>query len=409
MNFKMGKLGSVHGLGISMFAAWLLIASTAFSQGTGVLEGRLVNRTDAFIIPGNVTLEIVEFSGGMSIIRTAATDAAGKFRIEELPLHSMMMLRAIYQDTNYNKQFSLDDSGHAYVELDVFESTTSMKDIRVEEFRIVFQATGNHLQALDTLVFNNETAPPRTYMNPEGNIRFSKAPAIEELPQIRITAPGSSMPIVQSALESPDGQVYYSLYPLRPGKTTVDVFQLMPYETRSYTYTKKFYYPVSSIEIGVIPMDMELTGTGLSRIRTDPGNNVAVYRSAPVEAGTEVEWIFSGGTPVSGEESSNATAESNIRSVPNGIGRNAGLIIPLILMGFVLVLWYAFNSTVKESTQSKGARNLQLKKRQEALLVRLAELDLLYEKGSIGKGEYSRQREDGKRMLRRIYLLLRKR
>jgi hypothetical protein len=409
VKMAMGKFDRMYYFRIPVILVWLLMISTAFPQETGILEGRLVNRTDAAIVPGGVQLEILALSGGMSIIRTAVTDPTGKFHIEELPLHSMLMLRAVYQDTNYNKQFSFDDSGHASVELDVFEATTSMKNIRVEEFRIVFQATGNHLQSFDTLVFNNETDPPRTFMNPEGNFQFSKAPAIEEFPQIQITAPGSSMAITQSALESPDGQTYYSLYPLRPGKTTVEVFQLLPYENRSYSYTKKFFYPVPSIQIAVIPMDMELSGTGLSKIRTDPENNIAIYQNAPVEAGTEVEWIFSGGTPVAEQESSSATAGSSIQSVPNDIGRKAGVIGSLMLMGFILVLWYAFNRTGSDSPASAGSSKRQLKERREVLLNRLADLDSLHGTGSIRQKEYQQQREDGKRMLRRIYLLLKKR
>lgn len=328
---------------ISMTLACLLIISTAFAQQSGIVEGRLVNGTDAAIVPGGVQLEVVALSDAMGIIRTTMTDSAGKFRIENLPVQSMLMLRAIYKGANYNKQVGFNDSGHAHMELEVYEATTSMKDIQVEEYQMVFQAIGNHLQSLDTVVFNNETDPAVTFMNPEGNYRFSKAPAIEMLPQIRIKAPGSSMPVVQSVLESPDGQSYYSLYPFRPGKTTVDVFQVLPYENLEYTYVKKFYHPVPSIEIGVIPMDMELSGPDLTRVQTDPDRNIAVYRSGPIAAGSEFEWIFTGGTPVVEEAVSPAASGSRIQSLPNMIGRNAAVIASLLLLGLVLVLWYALN------------------------------------------------------------------
>jgi len=404
-----GNLKNKYLFRISTILAWLLIASAAFPQQAGIVEGRLVNGTDPAIVPGGAPLEVVALSGGMSIIRTAETDSAGKFRIADLPLNSMLMLRALYKDANYNKQFGFDDSGHAYLELEVFEATTSMDGIRVEEFQMVFQAIGSNLQSLDTVVLNNEIKPPRTFMNPEGNFRLSKAPAIEALPQMRITAPGSSMPVVQSVLESPDGQSYYSLYPFRPGRTTVDVFQLLPYENRNYVYVKKFYHKVPSIEIGVIPMDMELSGAGLSKVRTDPEKNIAVYRSAPVEAGTEVEWILSGGTPVAEPESAPSDGQSNIRSEPNYIGRNAHIIGPLLLMGFVLVFRYAFSRGGSDFPKTADARKRLLKERREFLLVRLADLDRRYEARILEKRDYLRQREEGKRMLRRITLLLNKR
>jgi len=332
-------------LRIPMLLTFLLLSASVFSQQTGVVEGRLTNRTDPAIVPGGVPLEVLSLSGGMGIIRMLETDAAGKFRIENLPLQSMLMLRAIYRDANYNKQFQFDDAGYAFIELDVFETTESTNDIRLEGFQMVFQATGSHLQAQDTVTFVNETTPLSTFMHPEGNFRFSKAKAIETLPQMRITAPGSSMPVLQSALESPDGQMYYCLYPLRPGRTLVEILQMLPYEDRNYTYIKKFYHPVSSIEIVVSPVDMELSGTGLTKMSTYPENNMAVYQSAPIEAGAEVEWVFSGGTPVVEQASSPSTAGSRIQSVPNAVGRNSGIIGSLLLMGFVLILWYAFNRT----------------------------------------------------------------
>ena len=99
------------------------------------------------------------------------------------------------------------------------------KEYRSKSARMAFQIVGDQLQSLETITFNNKTKPPRTLMNPEGNFRFSKAPGIMDLPHVRVTAPGSSMPLVQAPLESADGQSYYSLYPLKPGITTFEVQQ----------------------------------------------------------------------------------------------------------------------------------------------------------------------------------------
>ena len=40
---------------------------------------------------------------------------------------------------------------------------------------MAFQMVGDQLKSLETVTFNNKTKPPRTFMNPEGNFRFSKA------------------------------------------------------------------------------------------------------------------------------------------------------------------------------------------------------------------------------------------
>jgi hypothetical protein len=316
------------------------------------------------------------------------------------------MIRAIYKDVNYHGQFSMDASGKANVEVEVFEPTTSMKGIQVESTGIAFQVVGDQLQSLETITFNNRTKPPRTLMNPEGNFRFSKPLGISELPKVRVTAPGSSMPLVQAALESADGQSYYSLYPLKPGITKFEVQQALPYASRNYTYTAKFYQDIASMDIGVSPIDMTFSGQGLSRVSTDSQQNFAIYRSGPIKAGSEITWTFSGGIPTSEPNASEPAENSRIEAVPDSIGRNALIIGPLLLTGFVLVLWYAFHQMQQGSQKTASPRTREIKDRREQLLNTIADLDHRYEIHALERPEFLRQREETKRRLRRISLLL---
>jgi hypothetical protein len=384
----------------------LLLSPFSYSQQKGIVEGKLVNRTDPSIIPRAIDLEVVALTEGMSIIKSTATDSAGKFRIEGLPENQRLMIRSNYQTANYYGQVSFNAEGKAYVEIDVFESTTSMKDIKVEGVRMAFQMTGATLKTLEVISFNNKTKPPRTYSNPEGNFWFSKAPGIMETPLIRVTAPGSSMPLVQAALESPDGKSYYSLYPLKPGITTFEVQEVLPYANRSYTYVKRFYQDIGGIDIGASPDDLVLSGPGLSKVQTNSQDNISVYLSGPIKAGSELVWSFSGGTPGSG--TTEPAGEYAVNAMPNLVGRNALVIGPLILMGFVIALWYALNCAKAVSPKAAGSRTRQLEERGEHLLNHVAELDHKYETQVIGRQEFLRQREEGKRRLRRIFLLMRK-
>ncbi len=355
-----------------------------------------------------VELEVIGLGGRMSIIRSATSDAEGRFRIESLPVDEPLIIRASYKDANYHGQAIFDASGKSYVEIEVFEPTTSMKDIQVEGYQMAFQMIGEELKSLETVTFNNKTNPPRTFVNREGTFRFSKPHGIVELPQIRITAPGSSMPLVQSALESPDGQSYYSLYPLRPGVSVFEVQQILPYKERSYIYAKKFYQDAKSISIGVIPRDLGLSGRGLLKTQTDAQGNFAVYTNPPIKAGSEVIWTFSGGTPAVEQERTDASGEFTIRPMPNRVSQNALIIGPLLLIGFIAVLWYASNRIQKDSGKAADFRTRQLKGRREQLLDNIANLDHNYENHSLTRQEYVRRREEGKRQLRRISALLKR-
>ena len=322
---------------------WFIPLQALFGQGKGAVEGRLVNRTDPSIVARSVDLEVIGLGSGMSIIRTAVTDSAGKFRIDGLPENQELVIRANYKGANYHSPVNIGASGKAAADIEIYEPTTSWKDIPVEGVQIAFQTEGDRLRVLESYVFNNKTKPPRTHVNPEGVFRISKLAGILDPPQIRVTGSGSSRPLVQSAFESADSRSYYSLYPLKPGTTTFEVQEFLPYTSRSYAYTARFYHDVDSIRIGVIPHDLTVAGNGLTKIETNPDQNFAVYSSPPVKAGTEVVWTFSGGTPVSQTGPGEAGGEPAIQPMPNEVGRNALVIGPLLLLGFVLALWYSFN------------------------------------------------------------------
>ena len=153
------------------------------------------------------------------------------------------------------------------------------------------------------------------------------------------------MPLVQTALESADGKSYYSLYPLRPGKTTFEAQQILPYENRSYHFVKKFFNNVKDITVGVTPQDMMISGIGLSKIEANA--NFIVYKSTPAKAGTEVAWDFSGGTatPAPAQETAapESESQSDIKPMPNAVGRNAVAIGSLLLMALIIALWISFN------------------------------------------------------------------
>ncbi|HYK91358.1 MAG TPA: carboxypeptidase-like regulatory domain-containing protein, partial [Acidobacteriota bacterium] len=379
----------------------------AMAQGGGIVEGRLVNKTNPSIIAAKVDLDVLAFAGGLGIIKSTTTDSSGKFRIEGLPTDQMLLIRANYKGANYFGRVNFDPTGKASLEIEIYETTTSMDGIQAEGLRMAFQFAGDHLESIETISLNNQTQPPRTFMSMGGNFRFSKAQGILEPPKISVTGPGAPMPLAQSPLESPDGQSYYSLYPLRPGVTTFEIQTALPYPNRNYTYRTKFYQDVSSVQVGVIPQDMTLSGEGLTRVQVNQQRNFAVYAGGPLKAGTEVAWTFTGGTPVAEQPESQAPGESKVKPYPTDVGQNAFIVGPLLLMGFIVVLWYSYNH-VQTLSPSSELRTKELKARRDQLLSFLANLDSQYENHALDRRDYVRQREQGKRQLRRISLLLKK-
>ena len=180
------------------------------------------------------------------------------------------MIRVSYKDVNYHRQFSLGPGGRSTVEIEVYEPTTSMKDIEVGETRMAFQMSRRpaDIPGIRHVRQQNKTSPnihesgrEFSLLQIPGDCRASGSESN------RSRAP--AMPLVQAPLESPDGQNYYSLYPLKPGVTSFEVQQVLPYSNRTYAYRKEFYQDIASMDIGVMPSDMALSGQGLTRISTD--------------------------------------------------------------------------------------------------------------------------------------------
>jgi hypothetical protein len=379
---------------------------SAWAQARGVIEGKVVNRTNPSVIAAGVDLDVVELAGGMSIIKSAATDASGMFHIEGLPTDVPLMIRAIYQDANYNSHVRFDAAGKASIEMAVYEATKSRAEIEEGEFQLAFQLAGDRLRTLETVSLTNETQPPRTFVNPEGTYRFPKLPDILEPPVMTIQAPGVATPVTQSPLESADGTSYYSLYPLRPGVTTFQAEEVLPYAERKYVYRRKFSQDLDSVELVVTPQDVRLLGEGIRTTRVDSQNNFVLYAAGPIKAGTEVVWTFSGGTASAEPETTEPAGGVMVRPVGTPVVRNALIIGPLLLMGFLAVLWYAFNRIHDASPGQKKLRMKELRSRRNELLSHLASLDRRFENDSLDRREYLREREQDRRRLRRISLLM---
>ena len=391
--------------------AVVLSVPLARSQGQGVVDGRIVNGTRPASAPTGVQVDVVQPMGGMSVLKSQTVPASGKFHFDGLPTDGPLLIRAEYKTVNYYSPVTFDAAGKAEMEIQVFEPTASAQGIRLESLRIAFQLSSDGLRSLESFSFNNQSKPPQSFTREEGSFRFSKAPGISQPPRLDVTGPGSNMPVTQSPLESADGQSYYSLYPLRPGVTTFEVAQVLPYENRSYTFRQKFYDDVGSLSVGVIPQDMNISGEGLTKVQSDSSRNFAVYSTGPIKAGTEVVWTFSGGTPVA-EAPADAPADpaqsARVVPMPTLIGRNALIIGPLMLLGLIMVLWFAHNRIAAGTAAGQEARIQGLKERREQLLDYVAALDVRYERENLPRPEYLRLREQSKRHLRRIAMLLAK-
>lgn len=392
------------------FSLFILLAPFVLAQDQGAVDGRVVNGTNSGKPAAGISVAAVQPAGGMSELKSAKTDAEGKFHFDGLPMMGPVLIRVDYQEVSYFSPVTFDDRGKAQIELPIYETTTSESGITLTSLQIAFKLTPDGLRSIESYAIDNATKPPRTFMRTDGNFRFSKTPGIIDPPSLNVTSPGSTMPVTQAPLESADGESYYTLFPLKPGTTLFEVSQSFPYQNESFTFRKTFYQDVKSANIGVIPQDMTLSGTGLSKVQTETAQNFVVYSIGPVKSGTDVVWTFSGGTPVAEAPAPapSQAPEVQVKPMPNLVGENALIIGPLLLAGLILILWYASSRVMVQRADPEETRAQELGERREHLLNYVANLDTQFEKHALARHQYSRLREQAKRHLRRIAVLLSK-
>lgn len=101
--------------------------------------------------------------------------------------------------------------------------------------------------------------------------------------------------------------------------------------------------------------------------------------------------------------------EPRIMPTPNAVGRNALILGPLLLMALVAGLWYATSLITGTTPRNSDPIASTLAERRDQLLNHLADLDHRLELQAMDRSEHTRQREQGKRQLRRIALILARR
>jgi hypothetical protein len=119
-----------------------------------------------------------------------------------------------------------------------------------------------------------------------------------------------------------------------------------------------------------------------------------------------VAWTLSGGTPLPAAPETQPTTESRITAMPTSVGQNALVLGPLLLIGFIVVLWYSLKTAPAPAGGEQDPRVKALRERREQLINFLATLDHRFESKSVDQKEYTRLREQGKSQLRRIAALL---
>ncbi len=393
-----GRLGlRDRGPAVAALGLWLalVLAATVQAQGTGVLEGQVVNGTAGGPAVGAglpVTLHTLRGAEKVGS-RTTMTDASGAFRFTGLDTDPALQYRleVVYLGVPYSSaelyQFG---AGQTTLQatLSLFETTDEDKAIRLDLVHLIVEPFGQALRVSEIQLLSN--TGDRTYVgrtHESGRLVTVSIP----LPQ-EATGIGFQEDTLPDRYLSTEGRLL-DTEPVRPGEGTSLIFfsyhlmvtgQTVPLEHR-------FDYPVATLNVLVAQPGLDLRSDHLQPrgTRLFEGRQYSFYTAqdlAPTSP-LRMELLMVDDTGMS-------PAASGAK-VGGGSKSSQGLLrwLGLTLAGLAVVGAGLYGMAIRPPRSSaERATRLLSDPQARRLLTRLAGLEAGFEAGQVDEATYRQQR-----------------
>jgi hypothetical protein len=288
---------SILSRGVSWAAFCLLLFTRVL---TAQITGTVTNGTTNKPASGDQVI-LFSLSGGMQEIGRATTDNAGRFSLTAPDPGVQHLVRVVHQGVNYHRAAP---QGTTNAEITVYDSATHVENMIAEGRVFRVQASGAQLEVSEMYTLRNESNPPLTQMSDRTFV--VTIPQEAQLTDGMAAGPGG-MPVTTSPLSLGSGR-YAFAYPLRPGRTQLQISYKLPYTgSRAFAFTADM--PLA--ELGVmLPKSMQFTSSGENFAPASDENGLMVFVAKSVSAGQPLKFSVSGeGSAPRGPESA-VTGES---------------------------------------------------------------------------------------------------
>ncbi len=403
---------------VVMVVGFLLFPSPASAHtqtNTGRISGQLQDGTkrNAPVAAQSVILQMAQGQNA-SDLKTVSTDSHGMFLFSGLNTDKTISyaVYTLYQKAQYvTDLISLSDKPVQQVNLQVFDATSSVKNIAIVQANILIdKADAQHglLNITESFVFENlglTTYVGSLQANEQkpNTLRFSLPAGARQL-SLKLGFDGYNDVQVDPGFAS-DAAV-------PPGQSQFAFSFQVPYSASHYDFAETIVYPTVDLSV-LTPLDYRATsGTlasqGTTNVNQQPYQQLEAKQLLP---GAQVH-IELDGLPASTGQSSSSQAN---QSPP--------WFIPIIVLMLVIVAttWFVYiRLQRKKTSRRKKTTKSQLKNKaaavsqrpaqpkaahstqegQETLLQAMLELDKAYETGTIKKAEYQERRNSMKARLR---------
>jgi hypothetical protein len=300
----------------------LLLAGAAAQAGT--VSGIIHNGTNANKPAAGVDVLLIQLQGGMSVVASTKTDAAGHYQIDNPGIgQGPMLIRAVYRGVFFHQPLT---PGTSNVDVTVYEPTTNPAAVQVPLRLLVFQPNGDKLMVGEEYSIQNNSNPPAAYFKQDGDFEFT-IPQGAEIDQVSTFGP-SGMPVRQGTIDKGKGR-YAIAYAFQPGQNGVRISYILPYTGNQAKIHENSTYDAQRALL-VIPPTMQVSSAGFNAAGTEQGFNVFSKDSLKAGAGFDVtisgtapppsDASAQGGAPPDQTNGRDSGPESTIETAPARIG-----------------------------------------------------------------------------------------
>ncbi len=403
--------------GLYLFLIFLFIP---LGTQAATIEGRITNGTTGEPgFPDEIIL-IVPATHEMKI-QDSIESPEDTFRFENMSLEGVYLVQVEYQGVRYSQQVHFaPDQTTATIELIIYETTALWKNMNVQiPHFVIGSRDGERLRVDKIFVIINESN--KTIYQPDlGTFLFSLPTPLDEHTHISVSAAsegeraivvspqplystesGASDSTIESnglqtidfpfELNKAEKEILYGIqFPLKPGRTSVNVVYEVPYQQKEYTFTDFYPYDLGESKLFVVPLDIDVESEHLEFVPTDKEHRFASYKIKELAPHTQLSIRLSGGT-----------FETRGKIVPqqNPITRYGIVIIAMVCLIMFSVVYIAVTRQPAVDQYSQSYDPKELEPQKEELLNSIARLDSDFESQKIAEVDYQEKRSDAKSRL----------
>lgn len=277
-----------------------------YAQEKGLVEGKIINGTTGE--PGKADkISLFILSMGMREVKSIE-NATGNFRIDDFDVVQNIpyLLQTVYKGVTYNSYLRFISDTSTKVNVTVFEKTESDNQISVFFPHMVIRLIGDELVMDKLFEIKNTKKPEKVFYRKESTFGFYLPDGMKEM--IRIATSTGTVSTNQTYSKTDEKGVYSISYPLKPGKTQVEISYSIDYSEREYNYFEKMIYDIDKLSVVVSPKNVNIKSDKLKISDNNAEANFKVYNVENLKKGDILNFEISGVVHIAEKESKDSSA-----------------------------------------------------------------------------------------------------